>query len=228
LLAVAGRQIARWSQQYLDGVDAGRDPNMDRLIEWLPANIPAGDETAIVHGDCRIDDMIFHPIEPRVMAVLDWELSTLDHPLADFAYNAMMYHIPPHIVAGLAGADLAALNLPSESAYCARTGRTEIPNYAFYIAFNFFRMAAIFHGIKGRSSAARRLRRRRRNEPTPFPNSPGSPGDLPPEDPVERLGFDRFVITAFGRSREHRRNRCKGFARLPMLDQDAIVSHGVV
>lgn len=148
------RQIARWAKQYLSDVDAGRDPNMDRLIEWLPANIPPGDETAIVHGDCRIDNMIFHPTEPRVLAVLDWELSTLGHPLADFAYNAMMYHMPPYIVAGLAGADLAALNLPSErdyvAAYCARTGRAEIPNYAFYIVFNFFRMAAIFHGIKGR------------------------------------------------------------------------------
>jgi aminoglycoside phosphotransferase (APT) family kinase protein len=88
------------------------------------------------------------------MAVLDWELSTLGHPLADFAYHAMMYHMPPQIVAGLAGADLAALNIPSEAdyvaAYCRRAGRREIPNYPFYIAFNFFRMAAIFHGIKGR------------------------------------------------------------------------------
>jgi aminoglycoside phosphotransferase (APT) family kinase protein len=148
------RQIARWSKQYLADVDAGRNADMDRLIEWLPANIPAGDETTIVHGDCRIDNMIFHPTEPKILAVLDWELSTLGHPLADFAYNAMMYHMPPHIVAGLAGADLAALNLPSEAAYvtayCAKTGRRDIPNYAFYIAFNFFRMAAIFHGIKGR------------------------------------------------------------------------------
>jgi aminoglycoside phosphotransferase (APT) family kinase protein len=98
--------------------------------------------------------MIFHPTEPRVLAVLDWELSTLGHPLADFAYNAMMYHMPPHIVAGLAGADLTALNIPSEAdyiaAYCARTGRDGIDNYRFYTAFNFFRMAAIFHGIKGR------------------------------------------------------------------------------
>src|SRR3546814_1463433 len=100
---------------------------MDRLIDWLPANIPPGDETAIVHGDFRIDNMIFHPTEPRIVAVLDWELSTLGHPLADFAYNAMMYHMPPHIVAGLGGADLAELNIPSEAdyiaAYCARTGR---------------------------------------------------------------------------------------------------------
>jgi aminoglycoside phosphotransferase (APT) family kinase protein len=86
--------------------------------------------------------------------VLDWELSTLGHPLADFAYNAMMYRMPPHIVAGLGGADLAALNLPTEAdylaAYCRRTGRSGMPGYGFYLAFNFFRLAAIFHGIKGR------------------------------------------------------------------------------
>ena len=148
------RQIARWSRQYLDDTEAGRDPNMDELIAWLPANIPPGDETSVVHGDFRIDNMIFHPTEPRILAVLDWELSTLGHPLADFAYHAMMYQMPPHIVAGLGGADLAALNLPSEAdyvaAYCARTGRDSIPGYRFYIAFNFFRLAAIFHGIKGR------------------------------------------------------------------------------
>jgi len=102
----------------------------------------------------RCDNMIFHPTQPRVLAVLDWELSTLGHPLADFAYHTMMYRMPPHIVPGLAGADLAALNIPSEAdyvaAYCARTGRHSIPNYEFYIAFNLFRLAAIFHGIKGR------------------------------------------------------------------------------
>lgn len=148
------RQIARWSKQYFDDAEAGRDPDMDRVIDWLRDNIPEGDETAIVHGDFRIDNMIFHPTEPRVLAVLDWELSTLGHPLADFAYHAMMYRMPPHIVAGLVGADLAALNIPSEedyiAAYCARTGRDGIPNYRFYTAFNFFRLAAIFHGIKGR------------------------------------------------------------------------------
>jgi aminoglycoside phosphotransferase (APT) family kinase protein len=148
------RQIGRWSKQYLVDELAGRNPSMDRLIEWLPANIPVGDDTTLVHGDFRIDNLIFHPTEPRVLAVLDWELSTLGHPLADFAYNAMMYHMPPHIVAGLAGADLAALRIPSEeeyvAAYCARTGRCSIPNYQFYVVFNFFRLAAIFHGIKGR------------------------------------------------------------------------------
>ena len=148
------RQIARWSKQYLDDVDAGRDAHMDRLIAWLPAHIPSGDETTIVHGDYRIDNMIFHPTEARVLAVLDWELSTLGHPLADFAYHAMMYHMPPHIVAGIGNVDPTFLNLPSEddyiAAYCRRTGRTGIPDYDFYLAFNFFRMAAIFHGIKGR------------------------------------------------------------------------------
>lgn len=149
------RQIARWSKQYLEDADAGRDPHMDRLIAWLPHNIPADDgRTAIAHGDFRIDNMIFHPTEPRVLAVLDWELSTLGHPGADFAYHAMMYRMPPAIVAGLAGADLASLGIPDEAQYladyCARTGRAEMPGYDFYVAFNFFRLAAIFHGIKGR------------------------------------------------------------------------------
>ena len=148
------RQIALWSRQYLADAEAGRDPNMDRLIEWLPANIPPGDETSIVHGDFRIDNMIFHPSEPRVIVVLDWELSTLGHPGADFAFHAMMYRMPPHIVAGLAGADIAGLGIPSEqdylAAYCRRTGRADMPGYNFYIAFTFFRLAAIFHGIKGR------------------------------------------------------------------------------
>lgn len=148
------RQIGRLSQQYLDDPAAGRDPDMDALIEWLPGAIPAGDETTLVHGDFRCDNMIFHPTEPRVIAVLDWELSTLGHPLADFAYHAIMYQMPPDIVAGLAGADVGALNIPSQTdyiaAYCARTGRENIPNWDFYVAFNFFRLAAIFHGIKGR------------------------------------------------------------------------------
>ncbi|MDE2404836.1 MAG: phosphotransferase [Sphingomonadales bacterium] len=148
------RQIGRWSKQYLADELAGRDPDMDALVEWLPGAIPPGDETSVVHGDFRCDNMIFHPTEPRILAVLDWELSTLGHPLADFAYHAMMYRMPPDIVAGLAGADLAALNIPSEAdyvaAYCERTGRSGIANYPFYLAFNLFRLAAIFHGIKGR------------------------------------------------------------------------------
>jgi aminoglycoside phosphotransferase (APT) family kinase protein len=150
------RQIGRWSKQYLGDVEAGRVPAMDRLVEWLPANIPAsvGDESRVIHGDFRCDNMIFHPVEPRVDAVLDWELSTLGHPLADFSYHLMMYRMPVGATTGLAGLDLPALGIPSEAeyvaAYCRRTGRDGIPNLDFYIAFNMFRLAAIVHGIKGR------------------------------------------------------------------------------
>ena len=117
--------------------------------------------------------MIFHPVEPMVLAVLDWELSTLGHPLADFAYHAIMYRMPPNIVAGLAGADLAALNIPSErdyvAAYCRRTGRRSIPSYDFYMAFNFFRLAAIFHGIKGRVMRGVAASAHARERATSFP-----------------------------------------------------------
>lgn len=149
------RQIGRWSRQYLEDPEAGRLESMDRLVEWLPANIPAGDETSIVHGDYRCDNMIFHPSEPTVLAVLDWELSTLGHPLADFTYHLMMYRMPPQDVAGLNGRDLEALGIPSEdeyvAAYCRRTGRPDgIPNLDFYLAYNMFRLAGIIHGIRGR------------------------------------------------------------------------------
>jgi len=151
------RQIARWSRQYrADLEDAGRDVSMERVIDWLSAHIPEGDETRIVHGDFLADNLIFHPTEPRVIAVLDWELSTLGHPLADFIYHVMMYRLPPRAVAGLLGADLRALNIPHESQYvadyCVRTGRQEIAHLDFYMAFNMFRLAAIFHGIKGRAA----------------------------------------------------------------------------
>ena len=148
------RQIGRWSKQYLEDKEAGRLPEMDRLVEWLPANLPAGDETCVVHGDYRCDNMIFHPTEPKVLAVLDWELSTLGHPLADFTYHLMMYRLPPSETAGLVGRDLAALGIPSEeeyvAAYCRRTGRDGIPHLDFYLAYNMFRLAAILHGIRGR------------------------------------------------------------------------------
>jgi aminoglycoside phosphotransferase (APT) family kinase protein len=149
------RQIGRWSKQYLGDVEAGRLASMDRLVEWLPQNIPADEgEARIIHGDFRCDNMVFHPSEPRVIAVLDWELSTLGHPLADFAYHLMMYRMPQGMSAGLEGLNLAALNLPTEadyvSAYCRRTGRDGILDLDFYIAFNLFRLAGILHGIKGR------------------------------------------------------------------------------
>jgi aminoglycoside phosphotransferase (APT) family kinase protein len=149
------RQIGRWSKQYLGDVEAGRLPAMDSLVEWLPQNIPLDEgEARIIHGDFRCDNMVFHAHEPRVIAVLDWELSTLGHPLADFAYHLMMYRMPQDMSAGLAGRDLAALNIPSEAdyvaAYCRRTGREGIPDLDFYIAFNLFRLAGILHGIKGR------------------------------------------------------------------------------
>jgi len=148
------RQVGRWSQQYLEDADAGRVPAMDALIEWLPANIPPGDDVSIVHGDFRCDNLLFHPTEPRVIAVLDWELSTLGHPLADFAYHLMIYRMPPGFSTGLAGLDLPARNIPSEEAYiadyCRRTGRDGIDRLDFHLAFSLFRLAAIIHGIKGR------------------------------------------------------------------------------
>jgi aminoglycoside phosphotransferase (APT) family kinase protein len=148
------RQIARWSRQYLKDQAAGRDTSLDRLIEWLPNHIPAGDESRIVHGDFRADNLIFHASEPRVLAVLDWELSTLGHPLADFTYHLMMYRLPPSIIGGLWGKDLKRLHIPSEAdyvaAYCRRMGRPRIEELDFYLAFNMFRFAAILHGIRGR------------------------------------------------------------------------------
>jgi aminoglycoside phosphotransferase (APT) family kinase protein len=163
------RQITRWSGQYRADTEAGRDPDMDRLIDWLQHNVPEGDDdTGIIHGDFRCDNMIFAATEPRILAVLDWELSTLGHRGADFAYHTMMYRMPPHIVAGLGGADAGALGLPSEdeyvAAYCARRGLPGLPKHDFYVAFNFFRLAAIFHGIKGRvlrgSAASAQARQR--------------------------------------------------------------------
>ena len=148
------RQIGRWTKQYLEDGLAGRIPDMDALVEWLPTAVPEGDETGIVHGDFRCDNMIFHPTEPRILAVLDWELSTLGHPLADFAYHAMMYRMPPDILGGIMGVDLAASCLPDEAAYvrsyCQRTGRQDVADLDYYVAFNMFRFAAILHGIRGR------------------------------------------------------------------------------
>jgi aminoglycoside phosphotransferase (APT) family kinase protein len=149
------RQIDRWSRQYRAS-ETERIEAMDHLIEWLPANLPAGDETSIVHGDYRIDNTVFHPTEPRMLAVLDWELSTLGHPLADFAYHCMTWRMPegPH-GRGLAGVDLAPLGIPTErehvAAYCRRTGREGIPNWEYYLAYNMFRLAAILQGVMARA-----------------------------------------------------------------------------
>jgi aminoglycoside phosphotransferase (APT) family kinase protein len=148
------RQIKRWSEQYRAS-ETERIEAMDNLIAWLPDNIPEGDETAIVHGDYRLDNMIFHPTEPRVLAVLDWELSTLGHPLADFSYHCMSWHIAPGAFRGIAGLDHAALGIPSEedyiASYCRRTGRTGIAHWDFYLAFGLYRIAAILQGIARRA-----------------------------------------------------------------------------
>jgi aminoglycoside phosphotransferase (APT) family kinase protein len=150
------RQVARWSKQY-QASETEKIEAMDRLIAWLPENIPAGDETSIVHGDYRIDNVIFHPAEPRILAVLDWELSTLGHPLADFAYHCMVWRIPPGVFRGLGGADLGALGIPSEqdyvAAYCRRTGRSGIEprDWEYYMVYNMFRIAAIVQGVMARA-----------------------------------------------------------------------------
>jgi aminoglycoside phosphotransferase (APT) family kinase protein len=147
------RQIGRWTKQYRAS-ETEKVAAMDNLIDWLPAHIPPGDESAIVHGDYRMDNLMFHPTEPRVLAVLDWELSTLGHPLADFAYHCMTWVMPPGPSRGLAGVDIAALGIPSMqeyvAMYCERTGRTGIEHMDFYIAYNLFRMAGILQGIMKR------------------------------------------------------------------------------
>jgi aminoglycoside phosphotransferase (APT) family kinase protein len=155
------RQIGRWSKQYLASVTEDI-PEMTRLIDWLPAHLPAGAHDtaapAIVHGDFRLDNLVFHATEARVLAVLDWELSTLGHPLADFSYHCMAWHIPPGVFRGIAGLDLAALGIPSEAEYirryCARTGRSDADALAaewnFYLAYNLFRLASITQGIARR------------------------------------------------------------------------------
>ena len=149
------RQVARWSKQYLADAEGGRIAAMDRLVDWLGKHLPPGSGDArIAHGDFRCDNMIFDAAEPKVRAVLDWELSTLGDPASDFTYHLLMYRMPSEIFAGLAGVDLDALGIPSEAeyvaAYCRRTGRTHIPNLDYLIVFNLFRLAAIVHGIKGR------------------------------------------------------------------------------
>ncbi|MGE0497054.1 MAG: phosphotransferase [Ramlibacter sp.] len=158
------RQIGRWSKQYVASITQPI-AEMDQLIEWLPAHIPAGarDEgkVSIVHGDYRLDNLMFHPTEPRVIAVLDWELSTLGHPLADFSYHCMAWHIPHAMSRGIGGLDLPALGIPTEDdyirRYCDRTGLAtpqELKaDWNFYMAYNMFRIAAILQGIAKRVEA---------------------------------------------------------------------------
>jgi aminoglycoside phosphotransferase (APT) family kinase protein len=156
------RQIGRWTKQYQASITESI-PEMDQLIDWLPAHLPAGardgaQAPTIVHGDYRLDNVVFHPTEPRILAVLDWELSTLGHPLADFSYHCMAWHIPPGVFRGIGGLDHGALGIPSEAEYirryCARTGRTDggalAADWNFYLAYNLFRLASIMQGIAKR------------------------------------------------------------------------------
>src|SRR5574343_401907 len=147
------RQVSRWSKQYVASITQPI-PEMDRLMDWLPQNIPdsAKDESlvSIVHGDYRLDNLMFHASEPRVLAVLDWELSTLGLPLADFAYHCMTWHIPPGGFRGIGGLDHAALGIPIEDdyirMYCERTDLATPASlrldWNFYLAYNMFRIAA--------------------------------------------------------------------------------------
>ncbi|WP_434664983.1 phosphotransferase [Paraburkholderia sp. A3BS-1L] len=153
------RQIARWTKQYR-AAETGRIEAVDCLIDWLPRHIPAGDESRIVHGDYRLDNVIFHPTEPRIVAVLDWELSTLGHPLADFAYHCMTWRMPEHQGRGLAGIDLDALGIPDEAIYLQRylqrvsrasTDTVSDANWGYYLVFNLFRLVGILQGVYARA-----------------------------------------------------------------------------
>lgn len=171
------RQVARWTQQYR-AAETETIEAMDRLIEWLPQRLPPGDEVAIVHGDYRFDNVIFHPTEPRILAVLDWELSTLGHPLVDFAYHCMTWHMAAgETTRGLAGLDLPAMGIPTESeyvqAYLQHTGRTQgvtAEHWRYYLVFNMFRLAGILQGVMkrallGNASNERALQTGRRARP---------------------------------------------------------------
>ena len=151
-----GRQIARWTKQYR-ATETGSIPAMDRLIEWLPANDPKLGETRVVHGDFRNDNLIFAPDEPRILAVLDWELSTLGHPLADLAQHVIAWRVPAEGYRGLADSDLATLGIPDEQAYLRRygertgTGPIAPALWRFALAFAMFRNAGIRQGVYKRA-----------------------------------------------------------------------------
>jgi len=148
------RQVARWIKQY-EASKTDEIPSFDRLIEWLPRNIPPGDETRISHGDFRLENMIVHPTEPRVLAVLDWELSTLGHPFADVGYVVMPYFTPRGFAQRIADVDFEATGIPTAEQlvrrYCERSGRPEVPRLEFYVVFALFRSAAIVQGIAMRA-----------------------------------------------------------------------------
>jgi aminoglycoside phosphotransferase (APT) family kinase protein len=152
--AYVARQVNRWTKQYLASRTAEVEP-MNTLIEWLPAHIPDDEATALVHGDYRLDNLIFHPTEPRVLAVIDWELSTLGHPLSDLAYTCMLYDVMLPKIGGLAGVDFEKSGIPTEaefvSRYCERVGREGVPDLHYYKAFSLFRLAAIAQGVYKRS-----------------------------------------------------------------------------
>lgn len=148
------RQIDRWSKQY-KAAETSNIEAMDRLIDWLPKSIPSDDAVSIVHGDFRFDNVIVDAKAPKVRAVLDWELSTLGHPLADFTYFLMVWHFPPTIRGGLAGLDLAPLGIPSldeaVERYCEKTGRKTVADFDYCLSYNMFRLASIAQGVYARA-----------------------------------------------------------------------------
>jgi len=169
------RQVERWSKQYRAS-ETQTIEDMNRLIDWLPAHLPPPQPPRVVHGDYRLDNAIFHPNEPRILAVLDWELSTLGHPLVDLAYLCMRYHLSAVEFRGLGGLDPAALQIPSEAEcvadYCRRRGRAPVApqDWTYYLAFNMFRLAGILQGvlaraIQGNASSATALEAGRRARP---------------------------------------------------------------
>jgi aminoglycoside phosphotransferase (APT) family kinase protein len=149
------RQVSRWSKQYRVS-ETERIDAMNRLIEWLPAHLPPEGAPSIVHGDYRLDNLVFAHDAPRILAVLDWELATLGDPLADFSYHCLSWHLPPGLIRGIAGLDLGALGLPREeeyvAMYCKRTARALPAHWDCYVAYNLFRAAAISQGIVKRAA----------------------------------------------------------------------------
>ena len=196
------RQIGRWGQQYA-AARTDEIPSMDRLMEWLPANIPPGDETAIVHGDYRVENLIFHPTEPRIIAIVDWELSTLGHPLADLAYNCLTYHLPVEALGRVETVDADRSGLPDETAYVTaylrRAGRSELRDWNFYLAFSMFRLASILQGVYARGLQG--------NAASAYAKSAAPP----PHDRRQGLGNFASASTSFnapdGAARATRTNR---------------------